>query len=272
MQLDGATALVTGASSGIGAATAVHLAERGVTVGLVARREEQLTAVLERCRAHTPASRLWTADLADLDRAEAVALEAWDAFDGLDVLVNNAAIPMRRPVTELTPEVVAHVMDVDFHSPVRMSLALLDRMLERDRGVIVNVSSTGGRLGIVHEAAYCAAKYALCGWSESMALDLWDTGVEVRLVIPGAFATEIWDAPDNEPAAYDGPLHDPAVAATAIAAAIEGDAFETYTPPDMAGVAEFKTADIDTFLAGTMDAMRPALERLAAERDRGTTR
>ena len=77
---------------------------------------------------------MWVADLADLARAEAVAREAWDAFGGLDVLVNNAAMPKRLPVPQLTPEIVARVMDLNFHSPVRMTLALLPRSLERGAG------------------------------------------------------------------------------------------------------------------------------------------
>ena len=67
---------------------------------------------------------MWTADLGDLVRAEMVALEAWDAFGGIDVLVNNAAIPKRTRVTDLMPTDVQHVVDVDFHSPVRMALAV----------------------------------------------------------------------------------------------------------------------------------------------------
>ena len=92
---EGAKILVTGASSGIGAALAPILAERGATVGIVARRADRLEEVLERCRKFAPDSRMWAADLGDLARAEQVALEAWDAFGGLDVLVNNAAIPKR---------------------------------------------------------------------------------------------------------------------------------------------------------------------------------
>ena len=114
--------LVTGASSGVGAALAVLLAERGATVGLVARREDRLQSVTEECRQHAPGSRYWVADLSDLDRAEAVALAAWDEWGGVDCLVNNAAIPKRTPVDRLTPEAVARVMDVNFLSPVRMTL------------------------------------------------------------------------------------------------------------------------------------------------------
>ena len=206
MLVAGANVVITGASSGIGAALAPALAEAGATVGLVARRADRLAEVLERCREHAPASRMWTADLADTDAAEALAVQMWDEMGGIDVLVNNAAIPKRRSVRELTLAEIRQTMAVNFESPVRMSLALLPRMLERDAGVIVNVSSFGGRAGILNEAAYCASKFALCGWSESMHLDLWDTGVNVRLVLPGAIATEIWDQPGNDPAPFDGPF------------------------------------------------------------------
>jgi short-subunit dehydrogenase len=139
-------------------------------------------------------------------------------------------------------------MAVNFTSPVRMTLAVLPGMLARDRGMIVNVSSMGGRIGILQEAAYCASKFALCGWSEATAADLWHTGVDVRLVNPGPIDTEIWDQPGNDPAHYDGPLEPPSVAAQGIIAAIEGDRFETYVP-DLSGVVEWKTANVDEYLA-----------------------
>ena len=183
---EGTTALVTGASSGIGAELAKALAARKVTVGLVARRKDRLEQVLEECVATAPDSRIWAADLGDLDVAERVALEAWDAFGHVDILVNNAGIPKRRHVSELTYDEVEEVMRVNFFSPTKMSLALLPRMLERGQGSIVNVSSVAGRLGNPRESAYCASKFALCGWSEAMNVDLWDTPIEIRLINPGA--------------------------------------------------------------------------------------
>src|SRR5205823_13721253 len=95
LKLEGSKILVTGASSGIGAALAPILAERGATVGIVARRANRLEEVLEQCRKHAPESRMWAADLSDLPGAERLALEAWDAFGGLDAIVHNAAIPKR---------------------------------------------------------------------------------------------------------------------------------------------------------------------------------
>ena len=255
MRIAGSNILVTGASSGIGAALAPMLAERGATVGIVARRRERLEEVLAECHEHAPRSRLWAVDLGDVDRAVEVALEAWDAFGHLDALVNNAAIPKRTPVQRLTPDEVDEVMRVNFTSPVHMSLALLPRMLERDSGTIVNVSSMGGRIGIAHEAAYCASKYALCGWSEVMAIDLYDTGVDVKLVLPGPIDTEIWDQPGNDPAFYDGPFVPPEECAADIVAALEDIGFEYFAPPEFPGgmgrqheMVVGKTTDVDGFV------------------------
>jgi NAD(P)-dependent dehydrogenase (short-subunit alcohol dehydrogenase family) len=255
MRIEGSTFLVTGASSGIGAALAPMLAERGATVGIVARRREKLEEVLARCTPSAPDSRLWAVDLGDLAAAEQTALEAWDAFGGLDGLVNNAAIPKRVAVPRLTGELVDETMRVNFTSPVRMTLALLPRWLERGSGCVVNVSSMGGRLGIAHEAAYCASKFALCGWSESMAIDLRGTGVEVKLALPGPIDTEIWDLPGNDPALYAGPFVPAAECAASIVDAIEGDGFEFFVPPEFPGglgsqhdMVTGKTSDVDAFV------------------------
>jgi short-subunit dehydrogenase len=259
MKLEGSKILVTGASSGIGAALARMLAERGATVGVLARREDRLAEVLEDCRKHSPDSQMWVVDLDDVEAAERVALEAWDTFGHLDALVNNAAIPKRRSVVDLTVEEVQETMATNFESPVRMTLALLPRWLERDRGMVVNVSSFGGRAGILGEAAYCASKFALAGWSESMLMDLWDTGVEVRLVLPGAIDTEIWDLPGNDDPLFVGELLPAADMAAGIADCIEGDRFELYLP-DMKPIVEMKTSDAQNFLGGVVDFARSQRE------------
>jgi short-subunit dehydrogenase len=242
--------LLTGASSGIGAATARALASAGHTVGIVGRRADRLQSVLEDCRAHAPESRSWVADLGDLTRAEAVAGEAEEAFGHVDVLVNNAAVPKRLPVAELTPAIVEQVMAVNFFSPVRMTMRLLPAMLERGSGTIVNVASMGGRLGIAQEAAYCASKFALTGWSESMAIDLHGTGVTVRLIQPGPIATDIWDRPGERPALIDVPKEPPEIVANGILEALRSDRFEHYLP-DLKGVVDYKQSDIDGYIEMT---------------------
>ncbi|MEZ5179800.1 MAG: SDR family oxidoreductase [Acidimicrobiales bacterium] len=247
----GSTVLLTGASSGIGAALAPMLAERGATVAITGRRADKLAEVLERCQQHQPACRSYEIDLADVAATDALPARVEADLGPVDILVNNAGAPMRRRVQDLTLPEVQSTMAVNFASPVRLTMALLPGMLERDRGVIVNVSSFGGRAGIPAEAAYCASKFALCGWSESLAMDLWSTGVDVRLVIPGAIDTDIWDRPGNDPAHFSGDLEPPETVAAAIVAAIEGDRFEHYVP-DLKGIAEFKTSAIDDFLAGAV--------------------
>ncbi len=249
--------LITGASSGIGAALGILAAEQGATVGLVARRESKLSEVLEECRGKSPDSRMWVADLGDVDLAERVALEAWDAFGHLDVLVNNAGVPMRRHTTALDYETLEWVMRVNFLAPARMMMALLPRMRERGEGMIVNVSSVAGRLGNANEAAYSASKFALCGWSEATAVDLWDTGIKIRLVNPGPIDTEIWDLPGNDDPLYDGPKISPREMAQGIIDAIEGERFEHYVP-DMKSIVEAKTADPDPFLEGMAAMLRSA--------------
>jgi short-subunit dehydrogenase len=255
MRIAGSTVLVTGASSGIGAALARRLAAEGATVGLVARRRERLEAVLADCQAHAPRSRLWVADLADVEGAAELARSAWDAFGQLDCLVNNAGVPMRRHTTKLDTATLDWVMRVNFMAPAAMTLALVPRMLERGQGMIVNVASLAGRLGNANEAAYSASKFALCGWSEAIAVDLWDTPIEVRLVNPGPIDTEIWDLPGNDAPFYDGPKVSADEMAGGIVTAMESDAFEHYVP-DMKAVVEMKTSDPDSFLRGMADMVR----------------
>ena len=245
----GKRVLLTGASSGLGAALARQLAAQGAVVGLIARRRDRLGEVLADCQRSSPASAMWVADLADTAAVGGLALRAWDALGGIDVLVNNAAIPKRRPVAQLDPAEVETVMGVNFFAPMRLTLAVLPRMLQRGSGMIVNVSSVGGRLGIIHETAYCASKFALCGWSEAMAVDLHGTPIVVKLIEPGPVDTEIWDRPGNEEPLYQGPKVPPDEVAAGVIAALGTDRFEHYVP-DMKAVVDAKNADLDAFIAG----------------------
>jgi short-subunit dehydrogenase len=245
----GKRVLITGASSGLGAALARKLAGRHAVVGLIARRRDRLDEVLADCRRTSPASEMWVADLAEVSQLPELALRAWDGLGGIDVLINNAAIPKRRPVAALEPDEVEEVMRVNFFAPMRLTLALLPRMLTRRSGVVVNVSSVGGRLGIIHESAYCASKFALCGWSEAMAVDLHGSGISVKLIEPGPVDTEIWDQPGSEKPLYQGPKVPADDVAEGIIEALGSDQFEHYVP-DMRAVVDAKNADLDAFIAG----------------------
>jgi NAD(P)-dependent dehydrogenase (short-subunit alcohol dehydrogenase family) len=253
MELAGSAVLVTGASTGIGAATARAFGKLGARVGLVARRQELLEQVAEETRAAgSPDVAIWSADLSDLPRASAVALEAWERFGGIDVLVNNAGAPKRKHITRLTVEEVEEIMTLNYFSPVRMTLALLPLMRERGVGAIVNVASLAGRVAPPREAAYAGSKFALNGFTEVMAVDLYDEPIRIHAIQPGPIETPIWgDVPGNEPPAYDGEFYPPEDCADAIIDVLTGEGFERYIPPELGDIAAMKGQDIDGFIAGS---------------------
>jgi NAD(P)-dependent dehydrogenase (short-subunit alcohol dehydrogenase family) len=252
MDLNGARILLTGASSGIGAALALALGQRGAALGLVARRADRLKGVLAeaKSRGADGNSRCWSANLSDLDAAEDVLARAWSHFDGLDAFVSNAAMTKRRNALRLTAGEVDLIMRVNFLAPAHMALALLPRMHRQGHGAVVIVGSIAGRVSNGGEAAYVASKHALAGFAETLAVDLADSPIVVRLVTPGPFDTAMWDVTDDEPPNYDGPKFPPSVAADAIVDVLEGtDTFETMVPAAMAEVVAAKNADVDAWIA-----------------------
>lgn len=249
--LEGKKVLVTGASSGIGAALAEGFAARGATVGICARREDRLAEVLERCRAHAPGSRMWTVDLADLDGIAGFARRAEADLGGVDVLVNNAGIPKRRHTKDLTGEVVEDVMRINFFSPVRLTLALLPGLIER-QGRIVNISSVAARLGPPGEAAYAASKGALTVWSESTFCDLADLGVRVHVVDPGVIDTDLFHLPDNDPFEVDVERLPTDVMVEPVVRMLEEGTFELVVPDSFAPILARKAADVGAFLENSV--------------------
>ncbi len=248
---EGARVLITGGSSGIGAGLAEAFAAAGATVGIVARRRDRLTEVVERCRAHTPASTMWVADLSEPSAVDRLAEQAVDELGGVDILVNNAGIPKRRHVTALEPATVEAVMAINYLSPVRLTLALLPHMLERGSGTVVSVASVAATLSPPGESAYSASKAALSVFSESMAVDLWSTGIKVAVVYPGVVDTELFTLPDNDPFAGDVPSITVEEAAATILEGVAAGALSIYVPGYFADFAVNKAQDVDGFLAGT---------------------
>jgi short-subunit dehydrogenase len=245
--------LVTGASSGIGAATAVAFAARGDTVGICARRGDRLDEVLERMGSGMK----WVVDLADLDGIDAFAARVDDEMGGVDVLVNNAGIPKRRRTTTMTAADAEGVMAMNYFSPVRLTLALLPRMIERGRGDIVNVSSMGVHLVAFGVGAYSASKAALELFTESLYVELPGTGVRAHLVVPGTTATE-FSTPrdDNDPPLPPGPTAATAEeVAAAIVAAVDCDDYVSYATTQDAEISAKKAANPNAFLAQMRDAL-----------------
>ena len=180
------TAVITGASSGIGEALARHLAGEGWKLLLVARRRERLEALCSEIGAEFEAG-----DLTDPDAAPRVAVRAGSEFDRLDLLVNNAGGNRTRgEFAELGYDYVREVMDQNFDSAVRMTQALLPLVRRSAPSAIVNVGSIAGRISRPNMGAYNAAKFALNGWTEALYHEERAHGVHVGLVTPGFISTE----------------------------------------------------------------------------------
>ena len=248
--------LVTGGSSGIGAALAERLAAQGAVVGITARREAELGATLEKCRAHSPSSQMWLCDMADENDIDNLATAFTDAFGGIDMLVNNAGIPKRKHITALDYATVEHVMRINYLAPARLTLALLPALRE-SRGRIVNVSSIAAPLSSPGESAYDASKAALSSFSEAMAMDLWFDDVKVMVVYPGVVDTPLFSIPDNDPlppGTVDAIPVDEMV--DAIVAGINEEAVEVYCPPFFKDIVLGKQQNLAGFLAGAAQFVR----------------
>lgn len=197
MKLDdfrGKTALITGASSGIGELLASRMAARGARVALTARRVDELEKVAARIRAAGGEAVVLPCDVADRDAVFAAARAAEQALGGVDILVNNAGYGHHRTFLEWDVEDIERMMRVNYLGTVYWTKALLPRMVERRRGWLVFIASVAGRIAVPDESAYAASKFAMVGLAEALSLEVEDHGVHVLTVCPGAIRTPFFDA------------------------------------------------------------------------------
>ncbi len=229
MQIAGAVAVVTGAASGIGHSVAVDLARRGATVVAVDRRPAELDATVDGCRRHAPGSFGHVADLSTREACDSAVAAVAERLGRVDILVNNAAISMRKPAVDTTLEDVERIMAVNYFAPVALTMTALPGMLDRRRGSIVNVTSVAGYVPNPKESAYSASKAALSLWSHVLAVELRGTGVHVGVVSPGLIDTEIWTT-EEFAGASTGKLWPPEVVAAAVARSIERERVHVTVP------------------------------------------
>ena len=257
-ELRGARALVTGASSGIGAALAVALAREGATVGICARRADRLDEVLVSCREHAPDARMWAFDVGDLDVIPAFARTVEAELGGVDLLVNNAGIPKRRRIPELSEADLEEVMRVNFLAPVALVRALLPGMLARGHGRVVNLSSMGAHSASARVGAYAASKAALELYTEALHLDLLGTGVDAQLFVPGTTRTEFsLPREGNDPPFAPPSGMEPDAVAAALLAQVRSGVFEAFASEEYAATAAAKRRDPNAFLAAMERSLTP---------------
>jgi NADP-dependent 3-hydroxy acid dehydrogenase YdfG len=190
MQLKGAVAVVTGASAGIGEATALALARRGAKVVLAARRLDRLEELAERIGRAGGTALAVPCDVGDPDRLAALPTVVAEAFGPCDILVNNAGIPGGGELKDLSYEDIERVVRVNVLGVMFGTRAFLPGMMDRGRGHIVNVASIAGRYATPGASVYTGSKHAVIAFSEAVYYEAEGHGVRVTAVNPGLVVTE----------------------------------------------------------------------------------
>ncbi|ACO48235.1 SDR family oxidoreductase [Deinococcus deserti] len=187
--LSGQVALVTGASSGLGRATAVALAQAGADLVLLARSEGNLQSVAQEVEAMGRRALVCAVDLSSGPAVVDVVQQAVQTLGGLDILVNNAATDVPGPVVDLSAEDWDRVLNVNLRAPFLLAKAAFPYMQRAGRGTIINVSSVAGKRGWANASAYCASKFALTGFTQALAAEGRPHGIRACVVYPGGMAT-----------------------------------------------------------------------------------
>ena len=185
-------AVVTGASRGIGRATALALAARGLALSLIGRASRELDAARDACLAQgAPHARVLPADLSDLGAAERAGHELLASEGAPGIVVHNAGEVHRAPIERLSLEDWGHEIALNLGAPFALTRALLPAMRARGEGRILFVGSISSTLGTASQSAYCASKWGVVGFMKSLAAELSDSGLMAAAVLPGSVQTRM---------------------------------------------------------------------------------
>lgn len=197
MELSGSHVVVTGASRGIGAAMAVAFAEAGARVSLVARNREQLEA-----NASELGGTAFPTDLLDSDAVDGLIDRIESKAGPIDVLINNAGLVQSAFLTNQDPEDVRSVVRLNLEAPMMLTHRVLPRMMDRDRGHLVYLSSLAGTAGFPGLTVYCGTKAGILNFASALRLELKGTSIGMTVVAPGPVDTDMGhqlEAPDLAP-------------------------------------------------------------------------
>lgn len=187
MNLAGKTAIITGASAGIGAACARDFVREGARVVLAARSPGPLQKVVDELGADK--AKAIPTDVSSVEGCKALVQGAIDAFGSVDVLVNNAGFNSRGTLDGVAPEALLQIVDVNLKAPILLSRLVVPHLRAQNSGAIINVASLAGRVPLDDEATYSATKFGLRAFSFALAEEFHETGVTVSVVSPGPVET-----------------------------------------------------------------------------------
>ncbi len=191
-------ALITGASSGIGKATALEFAKAGIDVALVSRSYDKLMAVASAAAATGVEAKAYEVDLAEVGQVREQIQSIAADFGGIDILVNNAGIGYIGTLSETPLADWLEVINLNLTSVFQCIVGILPTMQSRASGTIINVASIAGKQPFPGWGAYSVSKAGLIALSKTVAAEERDRGIRVTAICPGAVATELWDALDSD--------------------------------------------------------------------------
>lgn len=183
--------MITGASSGIGKGLALEIAARGGRLGLLARREDVLNDIVQQITAQNGTAIAVGADVRDAGAVRAAADRIRAELGPIDVMIANAGVGTTKHASQLDPDQVAEVININVLGAVNSVAAVTPEMLERKSGQLVAISSLAGYRGLAKSAAYSASKAALSSFFESLRIDLRHSGVTVTVIYPGFIKTPL---------------------------------------------------------------------------------
>jgi len=183
--------LITGCGSGFGRALALTMARRGDRVFATVRDGKAAPGLEAEAAERGAELAVAELDVTDVSSVERAVADAERAFGRIDALVNNAAVPMRGPIETIADDELRWVLDVNLCGPLRTIREVVPRMRERGGGVIVNVSSLAGVVGVPYDGAYAMSKFALEALSEALTWEVEGDGIRVVVIEPGRFATPL---------------------------------------------------------------------------------
>ena len=189
--LQGKVALVTGASSGIGEATALALAQAGARVAIAARRRDRLDGVAGRIADLRAESLVLEADVARPEEAESIVSRTVERWGQLDILVNNAGLMLLSPIDRARVEDWRRMLDLNVLGLMVTTRAALPQMRRQKDGHVVNISSTAGRVANPDASVYAATKFGVGAFSEALRREVYKDNIRVTVIEPGAVATEL---------------------------------------------------------------------------------
>ncbi|MFS0612246.1 3-ketoacyl-ACP reductase [Lederbergia ruris] len=189
--LKGKVAFVTGAGRGIGKAVALALANEGVSVGLLARTETDLKRVVSEIEERGVKGAYAAVDISAREEVEQAVQKLTDELGAADILINNAGIGKFESLMEMDPEEWKRTIDVNLMGPYYVTRAVLPQLIEKNRGDIINISSTNGLNGAATSSAYSASKFGLIGMTESLAQEVRGNNIRVTALAPSTVATEL---------------------------------------------------------------------------------